>query len=202
MILEALDVIEHVGLGLDSRAEGRTRRAFNFQGRALHRRIVPEVASPAHTAGNAVVGQGPLEWLTGVLASPIGVMQHGLGLAPPPDGRHDRIGDELRRHRRAHRPADLTTREEIHDSGHIEPACGGPDVGQVRDPFAARRRGIERAGEHIGGHRVRRSGAGVRGNAPSSRAASQGLAPHQPLDSMPTTRDPIRQQVIPERRAP
>ena len=128
MILEALDVIEHVGLGLDSRAEGRTRRAFNFQGRALHRRIVPDVASPAHTAGNAVVGQGPLEWLTGVLASPIGVMQHGLGLAPPPDGRHDRIRDELRRHRRAHRPADLTTREEIHDSGHIEPACGGPDV--------------------------------------------------------------------------
>ena len=129
-IVEALAVIEHVGLGLGARAVGRTRRAFDLQRgkEAFHRRIVPDIARPAHTAGDAVVGQEPLERLTGELASAIRVMQDGLGLPPSPDGHHERIGDELRRHRRAHGPADHPSREEIDDGGHIEPAFGGPDI--------------------------------------------------------------------------
>ena len=105
-VVEALDVIKHVGLGLSARAVGRARRAFGLQRgeEALHRRIVPDIARPAHTAGDAVVGQEPLERLTGILAPPIRVMQDGLGLPPPLDRHHERIGDELRRHRRAHRP--------------------------------------------------------------------------------------------------
>ena len=46
-IIDALDVIEHVGLGLDSRAVRLARRAFGLQRgeEALHRCIVPDVAA-------------------------------------------------------------------------------------------------------------------------------------------------------------
>jgi hypothetical protein len=49
-----------------------------------------------------------LELLTGVLAAAIGVMQQRVGLASSPDCHHQRIGDELGRHRSAHRPAHYT----------------------------------------------------------------------------------------------
>src|ERR1022692_2884892 len=58
--------------------------------------------------------------LTGVLAAPIRVMQPGLGLAPPPNRRHERIGEELRGHRRTHGPADDPSREEIDNRGDVE----------------------------------------------------------------------------------
>ena len=82
-IIEALNVVEYVGLGLDSRTVRLGCRAFSLQRGedALYRRIVPDVAGPVHATGDAVVSQEPLEGLTGVLASPIRVMQHGLGLA-------------------------------------------------------------------------------------------------------------------------
>ena len=76
-IVEALDVIEHVSFGLVSCAVRFGRRAFGLQRReeTLHGRIVPDVAGPAHATGDAVVGQEPLEGLTGVLAAPIGEMK-------------------------------------------------------------------------------------------------------------------------------
>ena len=165
-IVEALDVIEHVGFGLGSRAVRLGRRAFGLQRgeEALHRRIVPDVAGPAHATDDAVVGQEPLEGLTGVLAPPIGVMQHGVGLASPPDRHHECIGDQLRGHRRTHGPPDHPSREEIHDRGDVEPAFGGPEIGEVGDPFAVRRRGGERPVEHIRRHGVRRPHAGIRGH--------------------------------------
>lgn len=41
------------------------------------------------------------------------------------------------------------SREEIDERGDVEPAFGGPEVGEVRDPFAVYRRGGERPVEHI-----------------------------------------------------
>jgi hypothetical protein len=72
-IVEALDIIEHIGLGLRSRAVHLRRRAFGFQRgeEALHHRIVPDVARPAHATGHAVVGQETLERLTRILAPSI-----------------------------------------------------------------------------------------------------------------------------------
>jgi hypothetical protein len=42
------------------------------------------------------------------LAAAIGVMQQRIRLTAPPERHQQRIGDELRRHGRAHRPADHT----------------------------------------------------------------------------------------------
>ena len=62
-IVEAFDVVEYVGLGLVASAIGLARCPFGLQRReeALHCRIVPHVARPAHAADYAVVGQEALK---------------------------------------------------------------------------------------------------------------------------------------------
>ena len=69
-----------------------------------------------------MIGHQPLELLAGVLAATIRVMQQRIWLSPSPD-RHDQgIGDQLRRHVGAHRPADHAPGEQIDDRRHVEPA--------------------------------------------------------------------------------
>jgi hypothetical protein len=76
-IVEALDVVEHVGLSLIARSIYLSCSSFGLERReeAFHRRIVPDVARPAHRAGDAVIGHQALELLAGVLTAAIGVMQ-------------------------------------------------------------------------------------------------------------------------------
>ena len=80
------------------------------------------------------------------------MMQQGVGLAPAPDRHHQRVGDELRRHRCTHRPAHDTAREQVDHGSHVQPALGGPDVGKVGDPLLVRRLGGG-ADERRGGDR-------------------------------------------------
>jgi hypothetical protein len=70
-----------------------------------------------------VTGQQLLELLAAVLAAAIRVVQQRIGLASSPDRHHQGIGDELRRHRCAHRPADYAPGEQIDDCSHIEPSA-------------------------------------------------------------------------------
>ena len=107
-IVEAFDVVEHIGSGLVSGSVHSACCSLGFERgeEALHRRVVPDVARPAHRADDTVVRHQPLELFAGVLAATVGMMQQGIGFATPPD-RHDQsIGDELGRHRGTHRPAD------------------------------------------------------------------------------------------------
>ncbi len=173
-IIEALDVIKHVRFGLVSRAVRLVRRPFGLERGedALHRGIVPAVAGSAQATGHAVVGQEPLEGLTGVLAPSIGVMQDRLRLAAPPDRQHQGIGDELRGHHRLHGPADDPAREEIHHRRDVEPAFGGPEIGEVCDPFAIGCRCRERSVKHIRRDGVRRPHAGIRRYLPTPGAGA------------------------------
>ena len=59
---EALDVIENVLPCLVARAAGFAHDPFDLQRgeEVLHRGVVPDVAGPAHRAGDAVVGHQPL----------------------------------------------------------------------------------------------------------------------------------------------
>ena len=57
-IIEAFDVIEHIGPGLGLRAVGLQRGE-----EALDHRIVSDVARPTYAAGDAMVGQKALERL-------------------------------------------------------------------------------------------------------------------------------------------
>ena len=151
LVVEPLDVIEHVGPGGVSGSVDLAADAFGLKRReeALHCGVVPDIAGPAHRAVDAIVGHQPLELLAGVLAAAIGVMQKGVGLASPPDRHQQRVRDKLRRHLRFHRPADNAAREEIDDGSHVEPALGRPDIDEVGDPFAVGLIGRELPVEHV-----------------------------------------------------
>ena len=68
-IVEAFDVIEHVGLGLIARAINLPCCSLGFERReeALHCGIVPDVAGSAHRTNDAVIGHQPLDLLAAVL---------------------------------------------------------------------------------------------------------------------------------------
>ena len=112
-IVEAFDVIEHVGSCLVSRPIRFARCSFGLERReeALHCGIVPDVAGSAHRTDDTVIGHQLLELLAALLSAAIEVVQQCIGFAPPPDRHHQSIRDELRRHRCAHRPTDHALRE-------------------------------------------------------------------------------------------
>ena len=68
-IIEALDIVEHIGSRLVASSICPARGPFGLERgeEALHDGIVPHVAGPAHAAGNAMVGQQALELFAGVL---------------------------------------------------------------------------------------------------------------------------------------
>ena len=94
-IVETFNVVEDIGLGFISRSIKLPCRSFGLERgeEALHRRIVPHVACPAHGADDAVISHQPLELFAGVLAAPIGVMQQRIGPAASPDRHHQGVGD-------------------------------------------------------------------------------------------------------------
>jgi hypothetical protein len=95
-------------------------RPLSLQGReeAFRGGVVPTIASATHAAGDAVCAQQPLEVFAGVLASLVRMMQQRPRGASAPNRQH-RVGDELRRHLRAHRPANHVAREQIEGYGDI-----------------------------------------------------------------------------------
>jgi hypothetical protein len=73
------------------------------------------------------------------LAALVRVMQQLLRLATSPQRHHQRVGDELRRHLIAHRPADHAPRVQIQHHGEVQPAFRSPDVREVGHPALVRR---------------------------------------------------------------
>ena len=70
-VVEALDVIEHVGLRLRSRAVDLLAHPLGLERgeKALHRGVIPDISGPAHRTGDPIVGQEPLELLACILAA-------------------------------------------------------------------------------------------------------------------------------------
>lgn len=101
---------------------------------AFHGGIFPDIAGPAHRAGDAIVSHQPLELLTGILAALVRMMQQGIWLAPPPDRHDQRVGNELGCHGVAHRPADHPTGVQV-DNGQVEPSLRSADIGKVGHPL-------------------------------------------------------------------
>lgn len=84
-IVEPFSVVED-GLSCGGMAWKNRLRQFGFQGRekALHRRIIPTIAGPTHTGGDAVGMQGRPIVGAGILMALITVVQQASwGLAPP-----------------------------------------------------------------------------------------------------------------------
>jgi hypothetical protein len=65
------------------------------------------------------------------------MMQQRIRFATTPDRHHQCVGDKLRGHCSAHRPADDAAREQVDHRRDIEPAFGRPDISEVGHPFAS-----------------------------------------------------------------
>ena len=130
------------------------------------------------------------------------MVQQRIWLAAPPDCHQQRVGDELRRHLRLHRPADDPAREQINHGGDVQPAFRRPHIGEVGDPFAVRLIGRELPVE-----RVRRHGCGrplslVLRQAPAARARAQRIRPHEPLDPVQAAGCAVGEHVPPDSSRP
>ena len=66
------------------------------------------------------------------------VTEQGVRLAAAPDGHHQGVHDQRGIPIGLHRPANHTAREQVQHNRHIQPALGGPDVGEVGQPLLVR----------------------------------------------------------------
>ena len=68
-VVEPLNVVKDIRPGFVPILVPGAKHSFDLQRReeALHRRIVPALSAPAHTAGDALIDQQALEVLAGVL---------------------------------------------------------------------------------------------------------------------------------------
>ena len=143
-----------------------------------------------------MVRQQRLKLLTAVLAPLIRVVQQRIRFAAVLDRHHQRVRDELGGHRDAHRPADHRVREQVDHGSDVESAFGGPDVGEVGNPFLVRCCGLELPIQHVV-HRLVPC-ALVRGQAPTAWPGPQGLLTHQPLDAVQSACGTLGQHVMPD----
>ena len=86
-IVEPLGVIEHISFTMVPGRVDLFTHSFSFQAReaALHRRVVPDVARPAHATRTAMVGKQALELLAGVRATLVRMVHQLLRSATTPD---------------------------------------------------------------------------------------------------------------------
>jgi hypothetical protein len=112
-------------------------------------------------------------------------MRQGIGFSATPDRHHQRVGHELGGHGVAHRPADHPPGEQVDDGRAIEPALGGPDVGEVGHPLLVRSIGRELAIEHVVGDD--RPLAEILGQPAPPGTRFQAVKAHQPFDAVQAT---------------
>src|SRR6185436_10096158 len=81
---------------------------------------------------------------------------------------------------------------------YVEPALGGPDVGEVGDPLLVRPLGRKLPVQKVRRHVRELAIAFVPRQAPAPWPRPQGLQAHQPLDPVQTAFDAVCQQVSPD----
>jgi hypothetical protein len=95
-IVEALDVIEHVGPGVIARPVDQAGCPLGFSDEkklyiAALSQMLPRTA---HRAGDAVIGHQALELLAPLLAALVAVVQQAVRFASAPDRHDEGVGDE------------------------------------------------------------------------------------------------------------
>ena len=109
---------------------------FRFQRmeEAFHHGIVPAVPAPTHTRRQAVLGEQFAVRGGGVLGSSVRMMHHAGRRASMFYGHGERRRSQLLRQAAPPPPGNDPTRVEIEHHRQIEPALGGPNVGNIAGP--------------------------------------------------------------------
>ena len=105
-------------------------------------------------------------------------------------GHVERPADKVPRHPAVHRPAHDFPREQVDRHGQIEPTFARPDVRDVRDPEAVRRRDRKIPVEQVVGHRKRMTGI-RRHPEPLLLSAQDTVNAHKPFHAVEAGPHPI-----------
>ena len=90
--------------------------------KALYHGIVPTIPLFAHAAQYLVVLQSTLKQVTGVLASPVAMVNEASRRIPPAHRHVQRPQRQFSRHGVIHRPTYNRPGKQVHGYGQIEPA--------------------------------------------------------------------------------
>ena len=135
-VVEGLDVLEAGRRHLGTRREAYAMHPLVLEAvePALRRGVIPAVALAAHRADHAELGELVLKGMTGILASPVGVVHQPRRWFPAEPRHGQRIRHDVRRHAGFQRPAHHFAVEQVEHNGQIQPALVCPQVGDVGGP--------------------------------------------------------------------
>ena len=153
-VVEDLDVLRDLAPDLLPRLIALMVHEFILQRapKAFYRRIVVAVALSTHGHCHAELAQPILIVLGTILGPATRVMDEPWAWAFGPDGTHQRLAHQVRRHPGTHRMTDHLTRVEILHSGQIQPPFSGRHVDDVGDPGLVRAPGVERVRQKVVRH--------------------------------------------------
>jgi len=135
--VKAFDVVEDIRSSLSPREVLPPVHAFSLQytEEALSGSVVRAASDSTHAAQEPMPLEEALILIAGELATAVRVQDHGTTILSLPQSHQDGLENELPVLARTHRPAHHTARVEIQDDAEVQPAFGGSDVGDVRDPL-------------------------------------------------------------------
>ena len=155
LVIDHFDVIEQLHLRVPIAVEVFAELALDRREEALHHRVVPAVASPAHAARDSVRFEQFSIIFARVGASLVGVMQQ-TRLGTPPLQRHlERLDRYVSIVDGADRPPDDESREQIQNRSEVKLAAAADyHLRRVADPSLIRSFSFELPVEKIGGDRL------------------------------------------------
>ena len=114
-VVEALDVVEHIGPGVSQGQVSTAMHALALEQaeEALHRCIVAAVADRTHAAGEVMVFQELLVIRAGELRAAIRVQDYRVAVWALPARHHHRLEHHVSVLHRGHRPAHDLVREQV-----------------------------------------------------------------------------------------
>src|SRR5690554_774751 len=201
-VVEHHDVVDDVAPGLFPCLVTAPMHPLRFQRskKALHHRIIPAVALPAHAALDTVSLEQQPEGPAGILDTPVRVVDQLPMLRPTAPQRHAQgVTDQLTRQPMPQRPAHHLARIQVDHHRQVQPAFPGPDIADIRRPDPVRGRDCKIARQPVWKHRV--TMAAIRRD-PIASTITHPLTgfPHQASRLIPAHR--ITQRPQPLRHAP
>ena len=192
-MIEHVTVPEQIQLGVGAGGIALVLRQFAFERRpeALHGRVVVAAPRPAHTHRHPSVRDQGLVALARVLSALVGMVP-GARPCPAPRKRGMEGGNyEVGGLGRRGCPANHLTPPKVEHAGDVAITFIGRHRRDIAHPPRIRRRDIELAVQHIGGHLVPAWSDSPRSSASVPRPLRLEVAQaHQPPDMIPAERCP------------
>ncbi len=203
-VVEGFDVVKEGLPGLLPGGEAGAVNQFEFKGapKGFHGGIVVAIGRAAHGGHGLRPRDGLAKFQTGVLDPAIGVKEQAWCRLAMAQGHVPSGLDQGGVNVLAHGPADDAAAVEVQQSGQIEPAFAGVNVGDVGDPGLIGPGGGRGLGQQIGRDGVGVPAVGGFDSEPGLWAAAELLLAHQAGDAVAAVLETVLTQLRLDARHP